>query len=258
MSRWYRLVLPGLFLAAQFALTAQNLDDAARDLARQVISAAGSRDPVFLSLRNLSSLGADAVTKIRDVLEGELRAQGLRLADRPSNPELRLTLSENLNRYLLVGQLRRGEEQQVFMTSMPRREATAEAATDTFLVIEKKLVWEQDDPILDLALVEHTDAPANLLVLDPQKVTLYAHGDNGWQAQRSQNLPAATSWPRDPRGRLVVNAVGFQVYIPGTVCRGLLQPSLNLECKDSSEGWPLDSGTRLLGLADVAPGRNHF
>lgn len=258
MSGWYRLVLPGLFLAAQFALTAQNLDDAARDLARQVVSAVGLREPVFVAVRNLSALGAGEVAEVRRTLEAELRSQGMRLLDRQGNPEVSVTLTENLSRYLVVAELRRGEERQVLITSAGRQTAPANVAPAASMVIEKKLVWEQEQPILDVAFTANPGEPAGLLVLDPEKITLYAWSENRWQARQSQAVPAGRPWPRDPRGRLMVNAAAFQAYLPGMLCRGLTQPALSMECKDSEDGWPLDSGTRLLGLAGLAPGHNYF
>ncbi|HZT29098.1 MAG TPA: hypothetical protein VFA33_04395 [Bryobacteraceae bacterium] len=258
MNRWCGLLLPGLFLATQLALTGQNLESTARDLARQVAAAAGTREAVLLTARKLSVGGAEELDGIRLAFEAELRSQGMRLTDRPGAPEVRLTLSQNLTSYLLVAELGRAEERHVLMAAAPRQLSAVPAVPAPTMVLEKKLVWEQEQPILDLTLTAPSGAPPGLLILDPAKVALYAERGGHWEEQQSQPVVLSRSWPRDPRGRLLLNGNAFQAYLPGTLCRGVIQPSLTMECHESADGWPLEAGTRLLGLAGLAAGANYF
>ena len=46
--------------------------------------------------------------------------------------------------------------------------------------------------------------------------------------------------PRDPRGRLEIAAAALRVYLPGTTCSGVLQPSVIFTCAPSNEPWPLN------------------
>jgi hypothetical protein len=114
--------------------------------------------------------------------------------------------------------------------------------------VEKKLVWEQEEPILDVVM-----PGSGLLVLSSSRVTLQR--DTGTQ---SLPLTPTRPWPRDLRGHLRVNGGGFKVYLPGVACSGATDPSLTMECHPSDEPWTLDAGTRGVFLAGFTPGRNYF
>ena len=117
------------------------------------------------------------------------------------------------------------------------------------LTLEKKLVWEQEEQILDVAMLG-----PRMLVLSPSGISL--RGDTATQS--SVPLTPARPWPRDLRGHLRVNGGGFKAYLPGVACSGVLEPTLTLECHPSDEPWTLDAGSRGVLLASFVAGRNHF
>lgn len=222
-----------------FALISGDMSDAARALARSV-AAAVAHEPASLTVKNMSSLSAADAAEIRRVLEPELR-----VAEQPA-VEVQVTISENLTQFLLVAEVRRGGERQVLMESWPRTSGVANGAQGKAprVTLERKLLWEQDLPILDAAQVG--DA---LLVLDAARVTLV----RGRQTQ-SAPIPATHAWPRDMRGRLATGSAAFTAHLPGTICRGATEPQLSLECQDSSEPWLLGPGA----IARFAADRNMF
>ena len=65
---------------------------------------------------------------------------------------MRLTFSESQSAYLLVAEARKGDERQTLIESWKRTPATATTPTAS-VTIERKLLWEQADPILDVAIV---------------------------------------------------------------------------------------------------------
>jgi hypothetical protein len=128
--------------------------------------------------------------------------------------------------------------------------ASTEAAKDKppRVKLEKKLLWDQDLPILDAAQIGDT-----VLVLDATRVLLVRAAD-----RQSASIPATHPWPRDTRGRLSVSPsasnAAFTAYLPGVVCRGNTAPQLSLECHDSQDPWLLAPGA----IAAFAPDRNLF
>jgi hypothetical protein len=60
------------------------------------------------------------------------------------------------------------------------------------------------------------------------------------------------------RGRLRINGTGFQAFLPGLNCNGMTEPSFSVECKAGDQPWLLESGSRLLLLANYAATRNYF
>jgi hypothetical protein len=222
-------------------LLALDMGGAARDLARSV-AAAVSRDPVAVSVRNLSTLGAGEAAEIRRVFEAELKPAGQPAA------KVQLTISENLTQFLLVAEIHRGSERQVLLESWPRTPPAASAAAlkdkPARVTLEKKLLWEQDLPILDVA--QWGDAT---LVLDATRV-LMARGAE----RQSAPIPATHPWTREMRGRLSVSDAAFIAYLPGTICRGSVQPQLLFVCRDSQDPWLLAPGA----IALFTPDRNLF
>ena len=138
---------------------------------------------------------------------------------------------------------RKGEERQVWIASWKRTPAAGATIS-----LEKKLLLEQQEQILDVALVGEA-----MLVLSPSRITWRSVGG-------TQSLPVISPrpWPRDLRGHLRVNGGAFKAYLPGAVCTGAIEPSLSVECRASDEPWTLDMGTRGVVLANFEAGRNHF
>lgn len=214
---------------------ADDLTAAARELGRRTATAVGTT-PVAVTWRNLSSTLPDAVAQARTAFESSVR-----VGEGPG-AEAQMTISENASSGLLIEQLRRGEDQQVWMVSFKRVAGAGPAAAVT---IEKRLLWEDDEPILDIA--PYSDG---FLVLTPTALVRTA-------TRQRIRLTAAKPWPRDVRGRLRVNAGAVQVHLPGLACAGSLAAELTLTCGSSDEPWTLDSGRALL-LATYAAGRNYF
>jgi hypothetical protein len=211
---------------------------AARDLARAVAGAVAS-EAVTVSLKNVSSLSPADAAEIRREFESELKVAGTPAV------EVHLTLSENLTEYLMVAEIGRDGERQVLLESWPRMPAASAPQNNPARVtLEKKLMWEQDQPILDAA---KTDGA--MLLLDRTRVLL-VRGDE----RQSVPIPATHPWPRDIRGRLSISGVAFTAYLPGAICRGSTEPRLSIACLDSQDPWLLGPGA----IALFSPDRNLF
>jgi hypothetical protein len=113
------------------------------------------------------------------------------------------------------------------------------------VTIQKKILWEQDKPILDAAM-----AGSILLVLDSAGVSFY----HDRQLTQSLAVPRPQPMPRDARGRLIVDRDSFRAFLPGEICNGSIEPAPAMTCEESNGPWPLDGGSG----AELAPGRNYF
>ena len=210
---------PLLLLLILETLRAQVPADMARDLVRRIGPVA--RETVTVSFRNQSDLSAAESADIRRIFESELRQQGARVVESAGSVDVRLTIAQNLANYLLVAEVRRGEDRQVSMLPWPRVPNSARAGA-TAVSIEKTLLLEQREQILDIASIG-----GSLLVLQPSRIT---------RGAQSATLPART-WPRDMRGRLLVQSGSFLAYLPGLICSGVLDP-LDVRCREGDEPWP--------------------
>jgi len=224
----------------------------AEELARKTAAFAGRGEPVSVAWRNVSSLGSAVFSQARSAFETAVHEAGNRVTEVAPVAELHLTLAENPTQNLMVEEARKGDERQVWIASWRRAEVTT-AGSPQAATLDKKLVFEQAEPILDAVLIQ-----ANLLVLSPVRVALYARQDGPWELRQAVQLNPPKPWPRDLRGRLRVAGTTYQAYLPGLACSGALEPTLTLTCAPSEEAWVLESGSRSLMLAVFAPGRNYF
>ena len=246
VNGWLAVLSALLVLLPRDARAADDLSGAVRELARKTVSYAGRGEPVSLTWRNLSSLGAAEFNQARAAFENALREAGGRASDIAPVAEARFTISENQTQILIVQEIRKGEDRQVWIAGWKRSPAAATSAAG--ILLDKKLVWEQEEQILDAVAVSD-----GVLVLSPSKITLRARGTT-----QSQPVAMSRPWPRDMRGRLRVSGGGFKSALPGVSCSGSIEPALTVECRPSDEPWTLDAGARGVMLANFAAGRNYF
>jgi hypothetical protein len=246
----WHAVLSALLSFIPGATAADDVGGAARELARKTAAFAGKGAPVAVTWRNLSSLGS-AAAQARTAFESALQEAGLRVGDISPAIEAHVTVSENASQFLLVEEASKGEEHQVWIASWKRNETASTLPAG--VALEKKLVWEQAEQILDVAF-----PPAGMLVLSPSNVTLYARNGTQWEAQRAVQMTPAKPWSADLRGRLHLRGAGFQALLPGMQCDGTTEPALSMECRAGDDPWVLESGSRALLLADFAAARNYF
>ena len=236
-----------LLLLPRDAPAADDLVGAVRELARKTVALAGRGEPVSVSWHNLAPLASGDFNQARLAFDAAVREAGGRVSEIAPLVDARLTVSGNPSQFLLVEEAHKGEDLQVWIASW-KRPAPAGAPAVSSLTLEKKLVWDQDEQILDVVPLGRA-----ILVLSPSHVSL--RGDTVTQ---TVPLTPPRPWPRDLRGHLRVNGGGFQAYLPGMACSGALDPSLTMECHPSDEPWTLDAAPRGVLLASFAPGRNHF
>jgi hypothetical protein len=242
-----------LYLLPADAIAADDLAGAAREVARKTAGFVGKGETASIAWRNLSSLAPTDVTQLQTALENGLRDFGVRVADSGGAVEMRITVSENQSQYLVAAEVRKGEERQAFIAGWKRNGGSVGIPSGGAVTLERKLLWEQADPILDVALTD-----SGMLILSPSRVSLYARKDGSFEPVQSAAIAAQRPWPRDPRARLRLSGPAFRAFLPGTICNGSIEPGLVVECRPSEEPWTLDSGSRTVLLAGFATGRNHF
>jgi hypothetical protein len=190
-----------LALLAPPILLAQSSADAVKQLATRILSQVHST--VSLAFENRSSLAAAAADAVRASLEEQLRAGGLSLGE--SETKLRVTIGEDQARYLLTVQ----NGAQANIVSWKKPPATA---PEYRVSIKRSAIWEQRDPILDVALFNDG---AGMLVLEGGRVVQYSKTDGQWRIEKPSSLTFTQPMPRDPRGRITGTPPAIQVSAPG-------------------------------------------
>ena len=261
--------LTSFLLATVFlpsSIFASGLGDTARQLAHKIAAAAGP-GAFALEVTNRSSLDDKSVREVRSALEAQLHVEGVSTAkaDRAMGT-VEVVLSESLREYVWTAEIAIGsDEKKVALVSLPRSSmGTGTPFTSALpIVLKTTLLFAQEQPMLDVALVEMPGG-SRLLVLNDIMVAIYhqrgANPAGRWELETSLSITHSRIFPRDLRGRLLLRRDHlFDVYLPGTFCRTTSSAvaSLTLTCNDSDNPWPLtqdDGSVR----AFFAASRNFF
>jgi hypothetical protein len=245
-------ILLGLGIAA----SAADWNGPEQQLARKIVAVTGP-GAVALTVENRSSLGKRDQEIIQNGLRSALEAVGIRFVNaEQAAAAVTITLSENLASYIWVAEVRQGPgEAVVVMVSAPRPAGMIAAHESLPLSLRKISLWTQDEPILDVAVLEESATPTHIAVLDPEKVALYRWQAGKWQQEQALSIVHARPWPRDLRGRLVLarnHLLGG--YLPGVICRSIAGSPLTLDCRETDDPWPLVPAALSGGTFPVFPG----
>jgi hypothetical protein len=250
VKRWHAVLSALLFFIASAARASEDLNGAARELARKTVTFGTRGEPVNVSWRNVSSLGPAELGQARSTFEAVYQDAGGRLSASASTA-IRITLSETASQYMLVEEAQNGDDRRVWIAAW-KRSGPARLAPPG-IALDRKLVWEQDEQILDVAF-----PGSGMLVLSPTRVTLLARQGNSWEARQFLPINTGKPLPRDPRGHLRLTPGGFQAFLPGATCTGAVDPALTVACQAADEPWVLESGSHAILLANFAATRNYF
>ncbi|HZU24853.1 MAG TPA: hypothetical protein VFA04_04985 [Bryobacteraceae bacterium] len=222
-----------------FAVSGETLDEAVHTLARRVAARLAANEAPHVILHDISSLSGGDAARARTTFERALRSGSKRAAQ---TVDITLTLSRNIRGYLLVAELERnGERVEDMQPWQP--DAPAPQAMHTSLAA--RIGWEQDTPMLDLAI-----AADRMLILEPSAIVVYVRGAAGWERPDSRALDGAPVI-RDPRGRLQISGDSFTAFLPGATCHGSWSPSLDAHCEPGSAAFSVGGAE-----ARFTPGRN--
>jgi len=232
-------------LRAQSAPT--NWNEAARELARQTAEKVGSPSNISLTVKNASSLPAGDVAEIRHAIESQLSSSGMRIVKpEQSVADLQLTLSQNVQGWLWVAEIRRGNSTEAVLIPVFTRQAPPLPGVSSALTLHKTFLWAQPDatPVLDVAILGGGSNPNALLVLDSSMVSLYHMQSSHWELQQAQPIARSRPWPRDLRGRLMIgHDRKFDAHLPGMRCSGSADSGLTMECHNADDPWPLGANS---------------
>jgi hypothetical protein len=258
-------ILLGLAIAAQAA----DWNEPEQQLARKIVAVTGP-GAIALTVENRSSLGKRDNEVIQNGLRSALEGLGIRFVNaEQAAATVAISLSENSVSYVWVAEIRQGLGEAVaVMVSAPRPQGSTAARESVPLSLRKIPLRTQDDPILDVAVLEENATPTHIAVLDAEKVALYRWQAGKWQQEQALGIAHARPWPRDLRGRLLpARDHLLDVYLPGVICRSATAAPLTLNCRETDDPWPLvpaalSGGSTSSAIAPMgafyAPTRNFF
>ncbi|HJS97466.1 MAG TPA: hypothetical protein VJ756_00145 [Terriglobales bacterium] len=246
------LIVPPLITVQGQAATAPaqaSLNSLATDFVHEMIARAGLPHAASVSFQNISVLPPDLQESVQNAIFTALRNAGIQMENAgPSPARIEITFSEDWQGYVWIASIQQGNNRKVVMQKVARPEHVT-ATRAPMLTIRKSTVWLQASPILDFFQDGHT-----LALLEPDQVSVYTSDSGQWRLRYVLGITHAQPWPRDLRGRLVMNGSQVNVFLPGTRCSGSTSPP-TLDCHAGDDPWPVDQGG-VVGF--YSPRRNFF
>ncbi len=252
-----------LLLSCVLAANAGDWSAPEQQLARKIAAVTGT-GTVSLSFENRSSLGRRDSEIIQNGIRSMLESMGIRFApSTDAGTSIVISLSENQSSYVWVAQINPGQgDPSVVIVSTPRPENSQAAHDSVPLSVRKIFVWQQSDPILDLAVLEENAGPSRIAVLSPERLSLFRMQSGKWQQEQALEITHANPWPRDLRGRLVPGSDHLlDVYLPGVFCQTGGAAPLSMTCREGGDFWPLAVRPATPAIAvrgAFSPRRNFF
>jgi hypothetical protein len=257
-ARGLRFAVQVVSMALGLAIAASAADWSGpeRQLARKIVAVTGP-GAVALTVQNRSSLGKRDSEIVQNGLRGALEDVGIHFAKaEQSIATVAISLSENPASYVWVAEIHQGEgEVAIVMVSTPRPPGSTTAAHESVpLSLRKISLWAQDEPILDVAVVEENATPTRIAVLDAEKVALYRLQGGKWQQEQALAIVHARPWSRDLRGRLIpAKDHLLDAYLPGVICRISAGAPVTLSCREADDPWPLVPAALSGGSVSASP-----
>ena len=255
---------------------AQATRAAASELARRILTFAGSNPAIAFHFTNRSSSGVTQTAALRRELQSELESKGAKfVASGAGAIEVDVTLSQNWRSLLLVARVVRGSVARVVMVAFAPPGSESETS-EPVVSLSRHFVWRQRAPFLSfLAWRFATEKSPYLWILEPGRLVLYRREGGEWRASAGAKIPHSEPWPRDVRGSLwvepAISAPGgvsappeLRASLPGVTCAMPLAPvsgRLPLTCQTVSAGassYPLFEGGVVAAMAVLSPGMNFF
>ncbi|HEV2299598.1 MAG TPA: hypothetical protein VGR72_13915 [Candidatus Acidoferrales bacterium] len=245
------------------------LPSAARDLARKVAASLGAdlkgKLLVDSASANLSSASSFDFQQGCASFSAELASEGMTM--QPPNSQspaatVHLTLSSSFQGLFWVADVTQAASHRIFFSSVVSSTVSTAPLATPQLTLQKTFLLSSPDPILDAEILPASTqrTPANLLVLQPESITLFTQVNGAWPKQSDGEIDLGRPQPRDLRGRLQQGPNGLQAVLPEMTCDIVVQPSLSVSCKPADTLWKISAGFNLYStvLPQLSPQTNLF
>jgi hypothetical protein len=227
-----------LFPLSCFAAGNASLDDAIRQLADRVAAITNLRGPLRLQFFEDSNFEAETGKDWQVTFRKEIENHHLVLTDDPAATPLHIGFAETPTQLVLSAVTRVSEKEEVRLLSLPRTAFRAASLPVAPIRIERQLVYQSADRILDASSLGNGAEGGMALLAGPNATPAVLRIDSSGQLAQTISLPS-TPGPvtRDPRGELSVHANEVAVLLSAKSCEFTWAASSDAKCHTATPTW---------------------
>jgi hypothetical protein len=236
---------------------------AARELAQKLEGQLDPKQTVSIQIQDLTGeLSSTDRASVITAFASEMLSRGIRVNfDDPAGPTIRMTLSATPNSRLWIAEFTRDAKSQIALVAFARDDGRIVPTETGTVRIERHLIYEQADPILDFAIIKKQDAvPSRILILGTENLALFDQIDGNWRLTKSIAIPFRTPISRDPRGMLFLHKQNDTFFTGtfGTTCDGSFHSGLSIKCDSPRFVWSFAIAPDALFIEELVENRNFF
>ncbi len=229
-------------------------------------------------VENTSSVSPADVALLCRSLETELAARKIRVIQE-GLPEILIDvkISEGAEGPLVTVEIHHSDDDdstgQIAIVALQKRAVTSTGEGGVPLILQRKFVFAQAEPILDFMSPAFLDAAGSrLLVLNRDRVDYLRLDQARWSVDHSSAVKSRFHATRDPRGLIAKDQdddEAIHIYLPHETCIGTAHGQTELGCSPSVRAkppavlfmghmWPLNPAEPRIFSAPYDPDRNYF
>ena len=156
-----------------------------------------------------------------------------------SNCTVSIFLERTPAQIMVTADVENGGDRRYLFAAIPRTGVPAESSSTSALRLEKELIWQQGERILDALFVRgENGASDRLVVLQRDILNVYEKQAGEWKVLRSKPLGEATVAQRAPRGELSFSLDQpdrLKLVFAGKSCQTTLSDASPLNCQQNAE-----------------------
>ncbi len=212
-----------------------------RQLARRVVAAIERGRPTSLLWQNRSGIAEPQSERLRKAFAEELERGGVAVSADASEAGIKVVIGGTPTQLRFAVKIGTPGGEKIFLGDVSRASYSAEATTAVAPQLQKELLWQQREPILDA--IEHTASggrPGFFLVLTREALFLYQKEKGQWTLKDSAQFSPGETRSRDMRGEIRLSAEQedrVQVALAKKVCDVKLAEKLPMTCHAENEHW---------------------
>jgi hypothetical protein len=244
------IALAAISVCAQAQSPASNpWNDAAHSLAEEITSAVTSAHTLTItSVADVSGGAPVDTTWLRHSVESEVTTEGGRLmpsasgsAASAADAQVQIAVSHNVGGYLLVANIAIGGSTQIVVAPVAITQPVP-GPPGAAPLLQRKIVWEQTDPIIDFAEGSPDSTHTLWYILQPDRLSAYEFSGASPILRVDQQFSLLYT-SRDSRGRLALNdPTHVTAWVAAVRCDGTWNPGFSLTCAPNvGQQWPVGS-----------------
>jgi hypothetical protein len=239
-ARPLRLLLAFFFSCTILSATPTDttIDDALHQFAERIAAIPNLHGPVHLQFLQSLAFQAETGQDWQETFRKEIENRRIHVTDDASANLLRIGLAETPTQVIFSAAIQVAGKEEVRFFAIPRASFRAANLPVAPVRIERQLVYQSADRILDASsLWNGAEGGMAILVSHNSDLSVLRIDASGQTAQTIPLAGAANPSTRDPRGEIAIHANEITVLLPTRACDFSWSSSVEAKCHAAQTLW---------------------